>query len=291
MIAGPSVPRTVKGLEAMASRQADTLEWGLHAIASDLDLGEVGRVSVVARDAVDHPVLVFVDGAASLPVSVNAVRVHAHLVANAWLLQRVFPHRLPARLAEGLRVMVLGYEFDALALATLRALALEDLTVLEVHEWSLGGERATAARAVFSRPARIDTTFAPPSGVDRRDAAQLAEELLSWLARLDADVVIDGDRFARHVWARGQVLCTVVWHDGASWVLLPDGARYTLHTREDAILAMDSLMARFGATLAAVREPSFGQGTDIGRVRQSVSEVRLSRAELHALQAREDGGP
>lgn len=298
VIAGPSVPRTVQKLEAMAFRQADTLEWGLEPLASEFDLGEVGRVSVLARDAVGAPVLVFVDDPAGLPVTLNAARVHAHLVANAWLLQRVFPHRLPTRLADGLRVIVLGYEFEALDLAALRALSLPDLTVLEVHEWSLGGQPTTATRAVFSRPARADATFSPPSGIDARDAAARASELLAWLARLDTDVVIDGDRFARHVRARGRPLCTVVWHDGVPWVLLPDGARHTLHGRDDAIVAMDSIMRLFREALTPTREPVFGKGGELSRLRQTVSEVRqtvgdvrLSRAELHALQAREGDAP
>lgn len=287
VIAGPSVPRTVQELEAIAFRQADTLEWGLEALASDFDLGDVGRAAVLARDAVGAPVLVFVDDPAGPPVTLNAARVHAHLVANAWLLQRVFPHRLPTRLGDGLRVLVLGYGFDALGLAALRALALPDLTVLEVHEWSLGGQITTATRAVFSRPTRADATFSPPSGIDARDAAALASELLSWLARLDTDVVIDGDRFARHVRARGRPLCTVVWHDGAPWVLLPDGARHTLHGRADAIAAMDSIMRLFREALTPTREPVFGKGGELSRLRQTVGDVRLSRAELHALQARE----
>jgi hypothetical protein len=234
------------------------------------------------------PVLVFADEAGTLPVSLNAARVHAHLIDHPWLLQRLFPHRLPAGVRDGLRVLVVGFPFAPIELAALRALALPDLTVLEVHEWSVAGERTSVARPALTRPRRDDSGFDAPSGIAAADVADTARELLSWLARLDADVVVDGDRFARHVRVRGRPLCSLVLEAGRLSGLLADGTRSVLQNRADAVAMMDAVMQRFAQSLgvAPPGEAPVPELPDFGHLRQAVRDGRLTRAEVQALQER-----
>ena len=290
MIAGPVTSRGDIGLEALVTRNLHLLEHGLTSVAADLDLADVA-VTVLARDAAGAPVLVFADdGNPALPAAVRAARLHAHLAGNVWLLQRVFPHRLPAEASACLRVIVVAFRFDDLALATLRALALPDLRVLELHDWAIAGKRQWAVRPVLARPEVADGGFSVPSAMPAR-LAPVAAELLRWVERIDADVAASGDRFARHVVARGRPLCTIALRDGALCISLPDGQTFSLLVRDDALAAMDKVMATFeqalrGAPPAAPVSPSSVEAVSFGLddVRRSLADAHLTRAERAALQ-------
>lgn len=288
MIASTVGARGDLGLDGLVLRNLALLEHGLTCVAADLDLADVA-LTLLARDAAGAPVLVFADdGNATMPVAARAARLHAHLSGNPWLLQRVFPHKLPSQPV--LRVLVVGFRFDDLALATLRALALPDLRVLELHDWTAAGKRHWAVRPVLSRPDVRDDGFTVPSALPAHLAGQ-AGELLAWLERLDADVAVTGDRFSRQVVARGRPLCVLSYAQGALNLTLPGGEPMPLLVRDDAVTAMDQVMARFEQSLRGDCAPAGAEPAlplDLGELRRSVSDVRLTRDECAALQ-RGDG--
>lgn len=284
MIAGPVSARGEVGLDGLVLRHLPLLEHRLACVAVDLDIADVA-LTLLGRDAAGAPVLVFADdGNAAMPVAARVARLHAHLSSNTWLLQRVFPHKLPAQ--PNLRVIVAGFRFDDLALATLRALALPDLRVLELHDWTAAGKRHWAVRSVLARPEDRDEGFTVPSALPTQFAGQ-AKELLAWLERLDADVAVTGDRFSRQVVARGRPLCVLGFGQGALELTLPTGEVLPLLVRDDAVAAMDKVMATFEQSLRADAPPPASDESitlDLGELRRSVADVRLSRAECAALQ-------
>lgn len=271
------------------------MESGLHAIAVGIELADVGRAAVLARDAAGAPALVFAhEGDAAVPTAMQVLRTHAHLTAQPWLLERMFGHRLPATSSSGLRVLVVGHRVDALTLSTFASLGVPDLMVFELHEWSVAGQRHCAVRAVLARPERPELAFAAPSATPQSSVA-LASEVMTWLERLDADVTVETDRFARRVRARGRALCTLAVVGGELRLDLPDGGHTVLHGREDAAAAMDAVMTRFVASLlppatGAATPPQPGGADDAGDdgdlalLRRSVADVRVTRLEADALQ-------
>ncbi len=290
VIAGPVAPHTHVGLEAILSRHLELLEHGLCIVAEGVELGEVASITVLARDARGAPTLIFADDrAAHVPAAVCAARAHAHLVANPWLLQRLFPHRLPDAIGACLRVIVVALHFDALALATLRTVALSDLVAMELHEWSIGGRHEWCARPVWARPIRDDGGFSAPSGAPAT-VTEVVREFLSWLERLDADVTVEGDRYARHVRARGRSLCRVVVDARTAEAVLAGDSRLPLTTRDEAIAAMDRVMAAFESTLREAMAPApvapagDADSLQLADLRRSVADVRVTRAECVALQ-------
>ncbi|MEZ5964336.1 MAG: hypothetical protein R3F56_10865 [Planctomycetota bacterium] len=286
------VSRTQLGLEAMLSGRAEMLEHGLVAVASPIDFPGVGRLSVLARDSAGLPVLVFAFEGDHVALALAQVaQVHAHLVAQPWLLQRLFEHRLPAAPLECLRVVLVGHRFDALALASLGRLSLPDLMVCELHEWTVAGERACALRSVLTSPPRDESDFSPPSATPATHV-EVAREVLTWLSRLDADVVVEADRYARVVRARGRLLCTLAIEAGEPWLALADGERSLLASRDAAMAAMDRVMAQFAASLdvparsdaMAPAAADVDEDCDLGDLRRAVADVRVTRAECDALQ-------
>jgi hypothetical protein len=302
VIAGPVVPRNALGIGALLGDHPDLLEHGLRAAAVQVELPQVATVSLLARDAAGAPVLVFVEDAADpVPAAVRACRAHAHLAGNPWLLQRLFPHRLPAPAPECLRVMIAALRYEDLALATLRAVALPDVSVFEIHEWIADGRREWYARPLLVRPQREDAGFTAPSATPPA-LLGLARELMGWIEKLDADVTVDGDRYVRRVAARGASLCRLAV-DGADLTLTTAGGpTVVLATRADAVAAMDAVMAGFERVLlgagpaakpdAAVVAPAPAAAPaesppDLEAWRRSVAEVHLTRAECNALQVGE----
>lgn len=288
MIAGPVTPRSVLGLEALLSRHLDLIEHGLVEVARQFEVRDVFAVPVLARDFGGAPVLVFAEAPdAGQPAALRAARAFGYLCANPWLLQRVFPHRMPEPPERALRVVVVGFRIDDVALATLRALALPDLVVCELHEWSIAGARHWCARPLLAKPERDDHGFSPPSAA-RGEPRALAAEVLQWLERLDADVAIDGDRYARRVHARGRPLCTLAVGPRDVTLALTGGPTFTIASRTDAIAAMDVAMSAFQAVLAEAPADALPlAAADLADLRRSVRGVRLTAAECAALQ--EDG--
>jgi len=280
-------PRTRAGLEAVFSGRAEVLEHGLTEIASRIELPEVGSVSMLARDAAGAPVLVFVHDGAVVAAAVQALQVHAHLAARPWLLQRLFEHRLPPDAAPNLRVLLAGPPVDPSALPALARLMLPDLSVCEIHEWSVAGAREQAVRAVLVHPPRDDAGFSPPSGVPAH-LRDLAREVMGWLERLDDDVVVHGDRFARVVKARGRPLCTLAVAGKELVLELAGGERCPLPTREAAAAAVDRVLTWFAAAMVPAAQRSEPAEPvpeiDFDDLRRSVADVRLTAAEAAALQ-------
>lgn len=293
LIAGPVAVRTRAGLEAVLSGRVELLEHGLAVVASRIELPDVGRVAVLARDAAGLPVLVFtLDADAVLVSAAQALQVHAHLVAQPWLLERLFEHRLPATPADGVRVILIGHRIDAAALSVLASLSLPDLTVSELHEWTVAGQRECALRPVLVRPARIDGGFSPPSATPAA-LVGVAREVMSWLERLDVDVTVEADRYARTVRARGRRLCTLAVEGPELCLHLADGERAVLASRDEAMAAMDRAMALFAAGLQPTPPPAprptdsvAGEDgdPDLRDLRRRVADVRVTRAETDALQ-------
>lgn len=254
------------------------------AVSENLDLLGVGHVAVIARDSCGAPVLVFAhDADATPPVPLAVLRAHAHLIERPWLLQRLFPHRLPDVLRDCLRVVVVGGALDSVTLQTYASLGTGDLTVCELHEWSVAGRRERAIHPVLVRPERCDSGFSAPSATPPA-ALQTARELLTWLERLDTDVTVDGDRFARRVHARGRPLCTVAVEGADLCVHLPEGERVVLAGREDAAAVMDRVMTRFAAGLREPPADPQSAPASLDDLRRSVADVRVTRAEREALQ-------
>jgi hypothetical protein len=288
------------GLEALLSRHLEQLEHGLTAVAENIEIHEVASIAAIARDAAGAPVLLFAEERGTpVPAAVRAMRAHAHLVANPALLQRLFPHRLPQPAAQCLRVIIVAFCFDELMLATLRTLALPDVLALQLSEWSVGGEQHWCARPVLVRPERHDAGFSAPSATPPA-ALAVVTEFLSWLQRLDADMTVEGDRFARTVFARGQALCRLAVASGGIEVDLGAAGKAPMHTREDAAAVMDRLMLDFQNSLGTVAAPepsamapnscaptavpARAGALDLGDLRRAVAEVRVTRAETSALQ-------
>ena len=267
-----------ESLLAWARAGLHAVEHGLVAVADGLDCGG-GAAELLARDALGAPVVVVVATAADRTAAARVIAAHDFLARNPGCLPRLLPEcGFDARLAP--RITVVSAGLAAHGVESLRRLAIDELEVLEVEWFQLGGTSRAAVRRLVG-PARPE-----PSATALGDTLSAVWRLLGdAVSRLDPTLHVDGDRHARRVLMGGRLLGCYWAETGSVFALVPGGAAQRLRDTEDAAAFVDVLLRRYAALLAggsvvqrADSAPTAAPvaGPDVDAIRQHLAASRLT---------------
>ena len=194
MIAGPILPRTAEGLWSVVQDDPGRVEHGLEFLRRDLQLEDGLRIDALAADAAGRPVLVFasmVEHDHALPARLADT---VAWFARSGPIVRALLDGARVRLEIAPRVLVVGFEFTERCLARLRADVDHDLVVVRVDAMRVAGRTHVGTTVVHASQRHHDAGLA---AIASGEVAPRVARLADLLARLDEDLAIDGDRFAR----------------------------------------------------------------------------------------------
>lgn len=303
------MPQVRERLWAIVAPRLQVVEHGLELIDETFDCsnGQLGPVDCLARDALGAPVLVLLAVEGDMLLTARALGAIEFLdrVGNA--LAAAIPE---ARLVPGARgrVLVIGTEASTALLHGLRRVNSSRLQTCMLEPFRLGGEERFAVRWMSAQAAAEDPSqtaaaseeFAVPEG---HKACWSALQRIC--ERLDPEVLVEGERFARRITWRGHRLGEVV--------VRAEGLIGSAPGAEDVVLAEARDVRGFADRLLrgylAVREPGAGspgaaaivreghsspssakraeaRAASQGSIRSTLAAARLSPEEYSAL-----GGP
>ncbi|MGE3175670.1 MAG: hypothetical protein AB7O97_23810 [Planctomycetota bacterium] len=309
MIRGPVVPLQRDGLWRLLSQRPELFERGLRVVAEGLDLGTegLGLVDGLLRDAGGSPVLVFASGERDAALPARVVAAHAFWRRNAAGMPRALPEA-DLREPERCRLLVLGTGLSAATIDTLRRLRLDELEVVEVDTFQVGGQERLVVRPVLGAPPAAGGRAQSPQ--PPIDAAVGSEERARFRAfddfarTLDPKIRVEGDRFSRRASFEGRPLGECWFADDLVLGAPHGGTPRPIASDADLRVLGDQIARRYlalldeltrmggasGATApAATEEVAASARGGFETLRASLSAARLSADECSALMRGRDG--
>lgn len=310
MIRGPVLPQVRERLWAVVAPRLEVIERGLERIDETFDCsnGQLGPVDCLARDALGAPVLVLLAVEGDVLLAARALGALEFLERVGGALAAALPE---ARLVPGARgrVLVIGTEASTSALGSLRRVRSPELQICMLEPFRLAGEerfavRWTGARDGGSHPEQ------PEGGVRGEEFAVPAGHRPFWAAlqriceRLDPEVCVEGERFARRITWRGHRLGEVAVRAEGLVGSVPGAEDIVIAEARDVRVFADRLLrgylaardlgpsGRSTAPTTPVREgvspPSFSTRASVrvgsqGSIRSTLAAARLSPEEYSAL--------
>ena len=300
MIRGPVLPLLRDGLWRLLKQRTALFERGLRLVAEQVELGtgELAPVDGLMRDAGGAPVLVFTtdDREPTLPARVLAA--YAFWVRNADGMARALPEA-DLREAARCRVLIIGSRLREETVQALVQLQLGALEIVEVDTFRLGahersgGQERVVVHAVHGRSAG-------GSAIDGGVSAAAREHLTAFqqmVGRLDAKILVEGDRFSRRASFEGHMLGECWFSDDAVQALVAGGTTQRVDKPADVRAVVDQLARRYldlqgvradegksnGASVADTEDEPQQASDGLEAVRASLRAARLTREEREAL--------
>ncbi len=283
MIRGPVLPQVRERLWAIVAPRLQVVEQGLELIdtAFDCSNGQLGPVDCLARDALGAPVLVLLAVEGDMLLTARALSAIEFLDRVGSALPAAIPE---ARLVPGARgrVVVIGTEASTALLSSLRRVNSSRLQTCMLEPFRLAGEERFAVRWSMpllagdehARPAATSEEFAVPEGHKACWAA-----LHRICERLDPEVLVEGERFARRITWRGHRLGEVLVRAEGLIGVVPGAAEIVLAEARDVRSFADRLLRGY----LTAREPGAGSTGGSASVREGLSSPSsANRAEARA---------
>ena len=256
MIRGPVLPQMRDSLWSLVSSRLDRIESGLTLVMESLDCsdGELGAVDGLARDAMGGPVLVMlaVEGDALLPARALAAGKFLRRVGDA--LARAVPE---ANFCPGIagRVLLIGNEAATATIEQVCALPIPGLHACTLEPFRIAGSERFAIRWATAHGDRdaIDASSPSPSGADEsapefvvpQARAEIWDAVQEICERIDPDVRVHGDRYARQVSWNGFPLGDIRTVGGALVASAATGVVRDLRDARDVRRFGDQLLRAF----------------------------------------------
>jgi hypothetical protein len=298
MISGPAHPLTRDGIWHLLRERTDLFERGLRIVVEDLDFtGASGVGDGLARDAAGAPVLVFVAADGDHTLLPRVLTGHAFVVRNGAALARALPEA-EVRFSTQVRVFVIGPEFSQATVEALQRLGIDDLEILVVETFRLGGQERFVVRSQIPgrQPRRADGAL--PTAV-----GPTFDALADLLQKIDPAIRVDGDRFSRRFHVHGRLLCDFWCSEDRILAALPGTTVRCLEDGADVRRFGDAVMRRYldilaerdssvpsrsadpGVTPTQPAGSEVGRGSMLEHLRVNLAAARLSREEYSALGA------
>jgi len=300
MIRGPIVPLSREGLWRLVQQRPELLERGLRVVAESLELGGAGAglVDGLMRDASGAAVLVFATDERDAGLPARVLAALAFWRRNAAAMPRALPEG-DLRNIGSCRLVIVGTALPADVLATLERLQLQELEIVEVESFKVGGSERLALRSVRGRlavasGAPIDEAIGAP-------ALELMRAFVALVGKLDPRIRVDGDRFSRRASIDGQPLGECWFAEDRVHVAVDGESPSVVQGDADLRRLGDRIVRRYlaaiGQPVATVRQVTAARDGDAAdarggfdSLRASMSAARLTPDECMALGEGEDAG-
>ncbi len=282
MVNGPSISGTPAGVRKLVRQHLGLVERGLQPICEDLELGNGGRVDVLAADLTGAPVLVFAVSPS------EAGKLTSRLVnAAAWFRQHgpMLEPQLPEakiNLEASPRLLVLGVEILADTMQDIMGLGLESLQVYQFCQFTVAREThvglapLTPVTGTGSGPGPlVNDNGQPPEGLRDEGDRQLCKQFLDRAAMMDDRISVDGDRFSRRLLLGGRSLGVLEVNAQGMQFAMEEGAVLPLQCEEDSVDLLDHLLRSLLPPLPT-REPALSGSYTAGTLATGVEEDRFS---------------
>lgn len=290
LIAGPILPRTREGLSNIVQDDPTRLETGLCLHGADLVLDGGVTVDFFARDAVGAPVLVFL----------SVLHEDWALAGRVAEARATFARMRPAFAGpvvggdRPVRAIVIGFDFAEGALSRLRESAWPWLRVLRVDGFLLDGALHLAVTPVVEPEARPIAPFAVPETWPLGAQRAIASTFVDLLRRLDPELRVDGDGFARRYSSANGIVVELSCVDRHVVATVPGVGSLAVRSDDDCVAVFDRVMRRHLDLAGEVptARPSTptdqrptGHDVPFAELRRRLVESELSPQEFDAFHA------
>ncbi|PIE22134.1 MAG: hypothetical protein CSA62_13715 [Planctomycetota bacterium] len=223
MILGPTAPHPREFLREWCEQEGGgglDFEFGLRPLVRDLTFDDGVQIHALACDAAHEPVaLLGFDSEDQDEALQQVVDLDCWYERSGDLLQKVGDMVLPERL----RIFVLLQDCQERVLARLRRLGDVELSVFELRELYVAGQRRTVLSGVPPWDGGIfeGSLGHWPGGFAGAEHEESLERLFDRLRMLPGLLSADGDRFSRHLRLDGEVVLHLFFERAELWAWLP----------------------------------------------------------------------